>query len=93
MKALIKTVLVTCLMLGGAAATQTASAGDLIIRIGNRVSSILSYGNDCICTTITPCTSAISGKDDISILTKSSWPIGNDYRWGRRLVYSDKVVC
>jgi hypothetical protein len=35
MKALIKTVLVTCLMLGGAAATQTASAGDLIIRIGN----------------------------------------------------------
>lgn len=35
MKALIKTVLVTCLMLGGAAATQTASAGDLIIRVGN----------------------------------------------------------
>ena len=34
MKALIKTVLVTCLMLGGAAATQTASAGDLVIRVG-----------------------------------------------------------
>jgi hypothetical protein len=34
MKALIKTVLVTCLMLGGAAAAQTASAGDVMIRIG-----------------------------------------------------------
>ena len=35
MKAFIKTVLATCLLLGGTAVTQSASAGDLVIRIGN----------------------------------------------------------
>ena len=45
MKALIKTVLVTCLMLGGAAATQTASAGDLIIRVGTGGGYHAPYGH------------------------------------------------